>query len=69
MSRRLKSTGEDRCRLVSHFDEGEFTQAGTALHVSDGDLPIVFNPPLSAQDVVYARGHLVPFVVISKPTD
>lgn len=29
----------------------------------------MFDPPSSTQDVVYTRGDLVPFIVISKPTD
>ncbi len=34
--------------------------------VSDGDLPIVFNPALSTENVVDAGRHLIPLIVVSK---
>lgn len=52
-----------------YLDEGKFAEAGAALCVSDGDLPIVFDPPSPAEDVVYTGGDFVPFIVISKPID
>lgn len=52
--------------LLFYLDKGEFAEAGAALGVSDGDLPIVFNPPPPAEDVVHARGDFVPFIVITK---
>lgn len=51
-----------------YLDEGEFAEAGAALRVSDGNLPVVFNPPPSTEDVVYAGSDFVPLIVISKPT-
>lgn len=50
-----------------YLDEGQFAEAGTALCVSDGDLPVVFDPASPTEDVVYAGGDFVPFIVISKP--
>lgn len=50
-----------------HLDEGQFAEAGTALCVSDGDLPVVFDPPPSTEDVVHTGGDFVPLIVISKP--
>lgn len=50
-----------------YLDKGKFAEAGAALRVSDSDLPVVFNPPPSTQDVVHTGGDFVPFIVISKP--
>lgn len=50
-----------------YLDEGQFTETGAALGVSDGDLSVVFNPPPSTQDVVHTGGDFVPFIVVSKP--
>lgn len=50
-----------------YLNKCEFAEAGTALCVSDGDLSVVFDPPSSTEDVVYTRGDLVPFILISKP--
>lgn len=50
-----------------YLDKGKFAEAGTALCVSDGDFPIVLDPPSSTEDVVYAGGDFVPFIVISEP--
>lgn len=52
-----------------YLDKGKFAEAGAALCVSDGDLPVVFNPPPSTEDVVYTGGDFVPFIVISKPNN
>lgn len=63
-------TSMDRSQSVQqmfYLDKCEFAEAGTALCVSDGDLSVVFDPPSSTEDVVYTRGDLVPFVLISKP--
>lgn len=54
---------------VLYLDEGELAETGTALCVSDGDLPIVFDPPSTTQDVVYTGCDFVPFVLISKPRE
>lgn len=50
-----------------YLDEGKFAEASAALHVSDGDLPVVFDPPPSTEDVVYTGGDFVPLIVISEP--
>lgn len=53
--------------LSLYLDEGEFAKAGAALCVSDGDLPVVLDPPPSTEDVVHTGGDFVPLIVISKP--
>ena len=50
-----------------YLDKGEFTQAGAALGVPDGDLAVVLDPAPATQDVVYAGGDLVPLVVVPEP--
>lgn len=54
--------------FVFYLDKGQFAEACAALHVSDGDLPVVFDPPPSTEDVVHTGGDFVPFIVISKST-
>lgn len=61
--RRLQS----RIKFQSHLDEGELAEAGAALGVPDGDLAVVLDPPPPAEDVVHARGDLVPLIVIAEP--
>lgn len=41
--------------------------ADVAAAVPDGNLPVVLNPALAAQNVVDAGRHLVPLVVVSTP--
>lgn len=53
--------------IIFHLDKGKFAEASTALYVSDGNLPVVFNPPPSTEDVVYTGGNFIPFVLITKP--
>ena len=50
----------------THLDKGDLALADVTAAVLDGDLSIVLNPPLTAQDVVDARGDLVPFIVVPK---
>lgn len=50
-----------------YLDKGQLAEAGAALCVSDGDLPVVFDPPASTEDVVHTGGDFVPLIVISKP--
>lgn len=64
----MTSEQSSHCFLqMFYLDKGQLAEAGTALCVSDGDLPVVFDPPPSAQDVVHTCGDFVPLVVISKP--
>lgn len=51
---------------MSYLDEGKFADTGTAFGVPNGDLPVVFDPPSAAQDVVHAGGDFVPFIVVTK---
>jgi len=50
-----------------YLNKGEFAEARAALCVSDGDLPVVFDPPSATEDVVHTGGDFVPFILISKP--
>lgn len=52
-----------------YLDKRKFAEASAALCISDGDLPVVFDPPSSTEDVVYTGGDFVPFIVIAKPTN
>lgn len=55
--------------LCVYLNKGEFADAGWAACVSDGNLSIMFNPASPTEDVVNARRHLVPFIVITVTTD
>lgn len=50
-----------------HLDEGNLAGAGIALQVADGDLAVVFQVALLAEDIMDTGHHFVPLVVISKP--
>lgn len=50
-----------------HLDKSNLAVADIAAAVPDGNLPVVLDPALAAQDVVDAGRHLVPLVVVSSP--
>lgn len=49
-----------------HLNKSDLALANVTARVSDGDLPVVLNPALSAENVVDAGRHLVPLVVVSR---
>lgn len=49
-----------------HLHKSDFAVTDITAAVPDGDLPVVLDPALSAQNVVDARCHLVPLIVVSK---
>lgn len=51
---------------MPHLNKSDLTLTNITAGVSDGDLPIVLNPALSTEDVVDARRHFVPLVVVTK---
>lgn len=55
--------------VLPHLDKSDFTLAGVTVDIFDGHLSVVFDPPLTAQDVMDAGRHFVPFVVVPKPVD
>lgn len=50
-----------------HLDKSDLAVADIAAAVPDGNLPVVLNPTLAAENVVDAGRHLVPLVVVSTP--
>lgn len=52
-----------------HLNKGEFADVGSVAGVSDRDLAVMFDPSPPAQNVVDARRHLVPLIVITITTD
>lgn len=61
-----KRPGQTESRMI-HLDEGNLAGAGIALQVADGDLAVVFQVALLAEDIMDAGHHFVPLVVFSKP--
>lgn len=53
--------------MLSHLDKSDFTLAGVTVDIFDGHLSIMFDPTLTAQDVMDAGCYFVPFVVVPKP--
>lgn len=53
--------------LIPDLDKSDFTLAGVIVDIFDGHFSVVFNPALATEDVVDARCHFVPFVVVPKP--
>lgn len=53
--------------LFYYLDKSDLAVADIAAAVLDGNLPVVLNPTLAAQNVVDAGRHLVPLVVVSAP--
>lgn len=53
--------------MLSHLDKSDFTLAGVTVDIFDGHLSIMFDPALTAQDVMDAGCYFVPFVVVPKP--
>ena len=49
-----------------YLDEGEF--AGALVQVVDDHLSIEIHPPLTSEQVVNARCHLLPAIVVAMPT-
>ena len=50
---------------MSDLDEGEF--AGAFPSVGDCHLAVLVHPPLTSEDVVDTRRHLLPLIVVSMP--
>ena len=55
--------------VCSDLDKGDFAGAAVVLCVFDDHLPVVLQPALLTQHVVYTCHYLVPFIVITVPTN
>ena len=53
--------------MFPNLDECDFTLTGVTVDIFDGHLSVMFDPALSAQDVMDAGRHFVPFIVVPKP--
>lgn len=53
--------------VFTDLDKRDFTLAGFTVSILNGHLSVVLDPALAAQDVMDARRHLVPFVVVPEP--
>lgn len=54
---------------IIYLDKCEFANANAAFGVSNGHFSVMLYPSPPTQDVVYARGDLVPHVAISIPSE
>lgn len=52
-------------QMCMYLNKGELADAGGVASAFDRDLSVMLNPPSPAQDVVHARRHLVPLIVIT----
>jgi len=52
---------------MCYLDKCEFTNTNAAFCISDCYLSIVFYPPPSTKDIMYASSDFVPDVVVSVP--
>lgn len=52
--------------MSPHLHKSDFAVTSITGAIPDGDLPVVLDPALSAQNVVDARCHLVPLIVVPK---
>ena len=52
---------------ICYLDKCEFTNTNAAFCVSDSDLSIVFYPPPSTKNIMYASSDFVPDIVVSIP--
>lgn len=53
--------------MGSHFDEGDLTRALVTIQVLNDDITVMFKPPLLTEDIVNARHHFIPLVMIPVP--
>lgn len=72
LSRDQRKTGHGRSEadqicIRTHFAESKLAVVSAVSRVSNQHLTVMFNPTLATQDIVNARSHLVPFIVIPKP--
>ncbi len=56
-------------QMSMYLNKGEFADAVNVAGVSDRDLAVMFDPSPPAQNVVDARRHLVPLIVITITAD
>ena len=54
------------CSWCVHLDKGKF--AAALVSIGDGRLSVLVHPPLTTQHIVYARGHLLPLIVVVMAT-
>lgn len=54
------------CICLPYLNKSDLALTNITAGVSDGDLPIVLDPALPTENVVDARGHFVPLVMVSK---
>lgn len=52
-------------RRSSHLNKGDLALTDVAAAVPDGDLAVVLDPALPAENVVDAGRHLVPLIMVS----
>lgn len=52
--------------MIPDLDERDPALTGVTAGVSDGDLSVVLDPALSAEEVVDAGRHIAPLVVVSE---
>lgn len=52
--------------MIPDLNERDPALTGVTAGVSDGDLSVVLDPALSAEEVVDAGRHIAPFVVVSE---
>lgn len=69
MSDMLKTKQRWNLRWTPHLDEGNLAGAHVALEVVDGDLSIMLQVSLLAQDVMDAGHYFVPLIVVPIPAD
>lgn len=65
--KKTKKVIEGSWSCFTHLDEGNFAGADVAFEVSDGDLSVMLQIALLAEDVVDAGHYFVPLIVISIP--
>lgn len=52
-----------------YLDKCEFANANTAFGISNGYFSIMLYPSSPTENVVYARGDLIPHIVVSVPSE
>lgn len=55
--------------MLPNLNKCNFALAHIAVDVFDRHLSVVFYPALAAHNVMDARRHFVPFVMVPKPAD
>lgn len=58
---------EDQIHIRTHFAESKLAVVSAVSRVSNQHLTVMLNPTLATQNIVNARSHLIPFIVIPKP--